>query len=98
MKTRFRYKGYIAEAEYYPDDKAYSGVVVNITDTVHFQGTPSKRPGKHSGNRWKTIWRGRAKTALRRNLPVRVTCRLDLNFTCAHVRRRGGPTFRYMPS
>ena len=33
------YKGYLARVCYESDDRCFHGVVVNISDTVHFEGT-----------------------------------------------------------
>ena len=32
------YKGYLADPKYYPEDGCFSGVVLNISDTIHFEG------------------------------------------------------------
>lgn len=32
-----KYKGYIAEAVFDPESATYSGIVLNISDTVHFE-------------------------------------------------------------
>ena len=32
------YKGYEAQVEYDSDDRAFHGLVVNIADTIHFEG------------------------------------------------------------
>jgi predicted HicB family RNase H-like nuclease len=38
MKDTMNYKGYKARVTFDPDDKAFHGIVVNIEDTVHFEG------------------------------------------------------------
>ena len=76
----FKHKGYIGQAKYSRHDQCYSGVIVNIVDTVHFEGgTPeeAKKAFRESLEDYFALCREEEGVAPETPMPHRLSVRVE---------------------